>query len=408
MSRRVLVLTPFPPHRDGQHGGSRAMAGSIGAFSEHHQIGVLSLGLPHDPPPSPDLVRSCAFVETVARRPPPLRAAQPAVDAAIGLGGVPAWVRAARSQRFAARVAARMDEFRPDVVQAAHNVMGQYLGLARDAARVVVFLEPGSVAAADRLRTATGTRRVLRAIDARAWRSWEAQLIDAADAAIAFTPQDRATLLDLEPHAAVHVIPLGTDVPPRPFSPVGAAPPGVLFVGNFVHAPNREAALRLVTDILPRVRRRVPELPASIVGPAPPAELLALADRLTSVTGAVESLDPYMDRAAMVVAPIWTGGGMRVKVLEALAAGKALVATPLAVEGLDVRDGEQLLVAETAESFADAIVALAVDAAARERIAAAARRWATENLSWSAVAARYEAVWDDATARRAGARQNGA
>ena len=402
MSRRVLILTPFPPRLDGRHGGSRAMAGSIRALSARDEVALLCLALPDDLPPSSEIQRSCSSVETVTRRRPPARAIQRSLDAAAGLRGIPASVRAVRSRSFAYRVAARIDEFRPDVVQAEHHAMGQYLDLATEALRIVVFHEPGSAAAADRLRASAGLKRFLRTIDVRASRRWESRLLRATDAAVAFTEHDRSSLLELEPRAPVRVIPLGTDVPARACSPIGAAPPSVLFVGNFMHSPNREAAMRLVTDIMPRARRSLPELAAIIVGPAPPAELSASADHLTHVTGVVGSVEPYLDRAAVVVAPVWSGGGMRVKVLEALAAGKALVATPRAVEGLDLLGGEHVMLADTTEAFADAIVALAGDAALRARIAAAARRWAVINLGWEAVAARYASVWDEAAARRAG------
>jgi glycosyltransferase involved in cell wall biosynthesis len=399
VSPRVLILTPFPPRLDGRHGGSRAMAGSIRALSARHEVGVLGLGLPDDRNLSPELVTSCSFVETVVRRPPRSRALQRAADAGAGLGGIPASVRAARSGAFAKRVAAVLETYRPDVVQAEHLAMGQYLDLARGAARVVVVHEPGAAAAADRLRTSTGPKRALRALDASAWRRWEPRLLATADAAITFTDHDRAALLRREPQATVRVIPLGTHIPERASSAVGEAPPGVLFVGNFMHAPNREAASCLVSEILPSARRALPGLPAVIVGPAPPPALLASADELTEVTGAVESVDPYVERAAIVVAPVWSGGGMRVKVLEALAAGKALVATSRALEGLDLRAGEHVMVADTVEAFAHAVVALAADPAARARIAAAARRWAIEHLSWESVTSEYEAAWAEAVAR---------
>jgi hypothetical protein len=90
---------------------------------------------------------------------------------------------------------------------------------------------------------------------------------------------------------------------------------------------------------------------------------------------------------------LWRGGGIRVKVLETLAAGKALVATPRAVEGIDVLDGEQLLLADDVESFSRAIVSVIADAALRERLAENARRWAVASLGSDSVVRRYERVW---------------
>jgi polysaccharide biosynthesis protein PslH len=94
-----------------------------------------------------------------------------------------------------------------------------------------------------------------------------------------------------------------------------------------------------------------------------------------------------------VVAPLSSGGGMRVKALDALAAGKALVATPLALEGIDVRDGEQVLVAVDDAAFADAVVALLADEPRRVALGRAARAWAETNVEWRLVTAAYDALY---------------
>ena len=101
-------------------------------------------------------------------------------------------------------------------------------------------------------------------------------------------------------------------------------------------------------------------------------------------------LDPYLDRASVFVAPIRLGGGMRVKALEALAAGKAVVASRLAAEGLDVRDGDQLVLAETDEEFVRAVSLLLGDAVGRRAFAERARRFALESLGWEPTFAAYE------------------
>src|SRR2546422_10461962 len=98
------------------------------------------------------------------------------------------------------------------------------------------------------------------------------------------------------------------------------------------------------------------------------------------VTGPVPDVTPYLDRTAIVVVPLRLGGGMRVKVLEALAAGKAMIASPLAVEGLAVVDGEHAVLAETDQQFCDAIVQLLADPARRAALAGSARAWACAHL----------------------------
>jgi glycosyltransferase involved in cell wall biosynthesis len=115
------------------------------------------------------------------------------------------------------------------------------------------------------------------------------------------------------------------------------------------------------------------------------------------VTGGVPDVTPYLDRAAVVVIPVRMGGGMRVKVLEALAAGKAVVASRLAAEGLDVVHGRQILFAESDREFADATVELLLDVERRASLAAGARAWALENLGWDRVISAYENLYDSLT-----------
>jgi glycosyltransferase involved in cell wall biosynthesis len=122
-----------------------------------------------------------------------------------------------------------------------------------------------------------------------------------------------------------------------------------------------------------------------------------------AVCGRVPDVTPYLDAATVVAAPLRQGGGMRVKVLEALAAGKAVVATPLAVEGLDLAPGREALVAHDAAAFADAVALLVQEPARRARIAGTARAWAAAHLGWERSAAAYEALYDHLPGADAGA-----
>jgi glycosyltransferase involved in cell wall biosynthesis len=112
------------------------------------------------------------------------------------------------------------------------------------------------------------------------------------------------------------------------------------------------------------------------------------------ITGEVPDVGPHLDRASVVVAPLRLGGGMRVKVAEALAAGKAVVATPLAAEGLGARDGDQLLLADDSDAIADVAAELLLDPARRAALATRARTWASEHLAWDAPAAAFERLYD--------------
>ena len=382
------------------------MAQMIHALGERHRLALLSLRGEAEAPIDPDVAERCQRAEELERPEPggsrTAGAQQRAREARAALSGVPAWALLLRSERFARRLAEVAHDFRPEVVQLENEVMTQYLRplAGSDAARVLVVHEPAAAAARERWRSATGARRVLRRLELRAWRAWERAALEAVDATVVFTERDRRSLAEVAPGAPAATVPLGAALPAQAVDPLGADPPNVLFVGNFTHPPNIEAATTLMSEILPLARRAVPDLRAYVVGPRPPVRLLRLADERTVVTGAVPAVDPYLARATVVVAPMWSGGGMRVKVLEAIAAGKALVATPLAVEGLALVPGRHVVIAGSPTEFALAVVELVRDAERRVRIAGEARRWALANLGWEPVVDRYEHVWADAIRRR--------
>jgi glycosyltransferase involved in cell wall biosynthesis len=400
------VLCPFAPRVDGHDGGSQTMASSLLELGLRHEITLLHLQTPQEPGVCPAVADRCAQVVVVRLEPEDAtRAGRRRARAArlrAALAGTPDWVLRTRSASCRRRIAELVRTCAPEVLHVEHTVMGQYLAAARSITSVLVVHDPGAAAARDRARDAGRLRRIPAVLEAAAWRRYEAGVLRRADAAVVFTDHDRRAVerSALSGDTLVRTVALGGRVRDRPLSPTGRAPLGVLFVGNFVHAPNVAGAQVLVDTIMPAVRRAKPRAMLTLVGPGPPATLVARRDEHTAVTGEVPDVAPYLDAAAVVVAPLWTGGGMRVKVLEALGAGKAVVATPLAVEGLEVVDGRQLLVRDTPETFAAAIVALLDDPAARARIAAQARAWAVERPGWDTFARHVGAVWEEALARR--------
>jgi glycosyltransferase involved in cell wall biosynthesis len=166
-------------------------------------------------------------------------------------------------------------------------------------------------------------------------------------------------------------------VVPNAMCPVADPPPlpgrgRLLFVGNLTYRPNLEAVSLLVEEILPRVRRACPAVTLKVIGPSAPGSLDEVADfEGVTVAGFVPDLGPSYASADVVVVPLLHGAGTRIKVLEAFAHCRPVVATPVAVEGLDVRDGEDVLLADGPEALAHAIVTLLDDPA---RAAALAER----------------------------------
>jgi glycosyltransferase involved in cell wall biosynthesis len=285
------------------------------------------------------------------------------------------------------------------VVQVEFGVLGEALAGANGPLRVLTIHDPAATLG-ETLSLRRGGLPFVHRLDARVALREERRVVALADIAVVFTERDRL-LVAQQASAPTRVvtIPLGWTVPETPLDPVGAAPPTVLFVGNFVHPPNVQAALSLVRDVFPAVRSAHAQARVELVGSAPPRELRDLAGGPVFVTGAVDSVTPYLDRAAVVVAPIESGGGMRIKLLEALAAGKAVVASSRASEGLTALPGRDLVIADGASETASALSALLADEDARRRLAVHARSWALRELSWSAVVDRYDELYAGASSR---------
>ena len=177
----------------------------------------------------------------------------------------------------------------------------------------------------------------------------------------------------------------------------------MLFVGNFRHHPNVDAALWLAREILPEVAARRDEARLRIVGTAPPAEVAALAGDRVEVVADAASVRPHLEQAAVVLAPVRTGGGMRMKVLEALAAGKAVVTTERGAEGFtEFEEAPPMAIADDPVSIAEAAAELLDDDRRRRTLGERARRFAVAHHGPDAWAARTTAVYEEAIARRAG------
>ena len=241
-------------------------------------------------------------------------------------------------------------------------------------------------------------RHMLGELDWRRWRSFQRQAWERFDRVQVFSGRDAETIASLAPDLAARVrvnpfgIELGAAADPR-----SEIPGNLLFVGNFTHAPNRDAAIWTAREIFPVVQREHPESRLQILGSGPPAEIRDLAGPNVDVIADPPSVRPHLEAASVVLAPVRTGGGMRMKVLEALAAAKAVVTTPRGAEGFTVFEADPPFeVAESAPAFAAAVSGLLADSTRRRSLGDRARRFAEHHHSPLAWAKRLEAVYEEA------------
>jgi polysaccharide biosynthesis protein PslH len=364
---------------------------------------LLSLRAPEEEAVDPAIAERCAHVEEIPSRRDG-RLPRRLVWGIGMLGGMPPWAVNCRSPDYARALERLLDEWQPDVVEIHFQAMAQYVRHAvdRDLPRILVDYDPASAWAEDLLRTTRGPRRLARRLEVAAWRRYERTTRPRFDAIVVFAERDLAPVGATSGQASLVRIPLAVDIPARPLDPYGSDPPTILFVGGFAHPPNVDAALWLGTTIFPRVLERVPLARLELVGHEPGPEVRALSQGRIAVHGSVPDVTPYLDRAAVVVAPIRLGGSMRMKVLEALGAGKALVATPRAAEGVEAVAGQHYLLAADEDELVEALVGLLLDRERRGRLAENARTWAEHHLSWSNGVAAFEELYEALARARTG------
>jgi len=222
----------------------------------------------------------------------------------------------------------------------------------------------------------------------------ERQLCPQFDLNVMVSEVDAERLRAIAPGSATVVVPNGTDT--DYFQPTRAATVAgrVAFVGPTYSHPNRDAVELLLQEIWPRIR--TVEAPATLhlIGRNADADRARYAAAPgVSPLGYVPDIRPVLAEAQCCVVPIRIGGGTRLKILDAWAMGKAVVSTSIGCEGLDVVDGENILVRDTPDAFADAVVEVLRDGALRTRLERNARRTAIETYSWSVIGRRLRSAY---------------
>ncbi|MEX0789007.1 MAG: glycosyltransferase [Anaerolineales bacterium] len=247
-------------------------------------------------------------------------------------------------------------------------------------------------------RMTRGSAPAVRAIlgwETRRVRAYEGRVVRAFEHTLVVSEADRRDLLAAAADGGtapeedrISVVPIAVDT--EVVTSVNRSPrgPDILIVGTLHYAPNAEGVRWFLKAVFPRILAEVPEARLTIVGRNPPRDFLRWArqrpDRL-HVTGYIPDLTPYLQRAAVVVVPVLSGSGMRVRILEAMARGMPVVTTSIGREGIDARPGEDLLVEDSPEGFAAQVVNVLRDPALQARLAKGGRRLAEVRYDWRAV-----------------------
>jgi polysaccharide biosynthesis protein PslH len=250
---------------------------------------------------------------------------------------------------------------------------------------------------------------------------WERLTWKRATVCVALTNEDKITMERLEPNIDVRMIPNGSDhhkkmddaktplllATSSEHSVITDSCPSILFVGNFAYEPNIDAALYFARDIFPLIVRYVPNVKLFLVGNAPPPEIYSLmSNKQIEVTGGVASVIPFYKRADVVVCPLRIGGGVKVKVLEALGFGKAIVSTSIGAQGLDLSSHTALVVSDEVTDFAEKVIRLLVHKESRHIQEQEAATYARTLPSWDQVSEGFVRLYQEMADKIASGKKN--
>ncbi len=233
------------------------------------------------------------------------------------------------------------------------------------------------------------------------WREWRAmaraeqRYLREADHVLAVSQTDRDFFAQKLPAEKLTVIPTGVDI--EYFRPMASEeePNSLVFTGSMDWMPNEDGIFYFAEEILPRICDALPTARLSVVGRKPSQRLKALAatdPHHIHLTGWVDDIRPHLAQSAVCIVPLRVGSGTRLKIFEAMGMGKAIISTTIGAEGLPVRHGTEILLADSPDDFAKSVVMLLGDAAARRRLGTAARELVETKYSWGSVAKEFAAA----------------
>ncbi|MBN1230783.1 MAG: glycosyltransferase [Anaerolineales bacterium] len=308
------------------------------------------------------------------------------------LKGIPPELRLNYNQVYMTKVVEFIREENFDLIQIEESGMGIYLEyLPKDikAKTSVTFIDIEAIKYGRIYQYEPGIKRKLRLwVFSQMLKNWEPKLAKKADLGLVMSDVDKAYLEEKAPGANLVVVPNGIDLKKYDLLRVRNTPE-FLFVGILDYLPNIDAVREFCERIFPLIRRELPEAKFTIVGKNPRQVVLDLAGDGVKVVGEVPEVTPYYLENSVSVVPLRAGGGTRLKILESMAYGRPVVSTSIGCEGIWVRNGENILVGDEPELFAEHCIRLVQDPDIYQRIRTGGRELVQTVYDWELIGKDY-------------------
>jgi polysaccharide biosynthesis protein PslH len=403
---RILIVSPWYPWPPFDGGRIRVLE-TLRYLSRRHQVTLLATVMSAEEADDGGRLREiCEHVETSVLS---QRAWPVARRLAKGvLSRMPVVQNFYHDARLAERLRQLTWQHNYDIVQIEFSYAASYVRAVDPGCGARTVLSMHNVEARRFGREANLGLRVDRRF-AAAWDRtfhglWEEQAIRTFDGIVSVSESERAWVLERVPEAVVELVPNGVDT--EQFRPQGPPDPRtspcIVFTGAMHYPPNVDAALWFSERIWPKLRRLAPDLCFEIVGRDPHPRVVALGRTPGAVvTGQVADVRPHIARARCVVVPLRSGGGTRLKILEAMAMARPVVSTALGAEGLAITPGHDILIADDAEGFATHVLDLLGSPERAALLGQASRRLVETRYRWSRCLEGLDRLYERLLRRRA-------
>lgn len=284
-----------------------------------------------------------------------------------------------------------------DVVHADQLNMGQY-ALPFTKSRKVLDLHNALWVLYQRMASTLPLHNPMKYLLSRDWRllkAYEGKMCRDFDAVTAVSDEDKQSLIEAGAPTNIQVIPIAIDTDKQAFIQRTPKKPHIVHVGTMYWPANIDGIRWFLDHIYPLIKQQVPDVHCTLIGARPPQDIKdrEQTDPSLKVTGYVDDPVPYLQDSSMMIVPLRAGGGMRVKILNALAQGLPMVSTTVGCEGIDVKDNYDILVADTPEAFARQSARLLTDAGLNEQLTRQGRQTAEEKYDYRRACAPLDDIY---------------
>lgn len=381
---KIIVLSPFVYYPGVPNGGGALCWGQLEGLASQHELHFLSFtqaGSGEYEVAKPHLESRCKSVTTVAQDLGRTQVLRSKLALLTRLQPIVASLCA--SAEMTATLKKLIAKVKPDAVLIQFPQMAQYVDACQGVATVMDVHDAYSVSGYRRFKVAG--RPPQKALAFLLWLSWiryEAHWYPQFSVTAALTQQDRLGLEIFSPGLSAVVSPAAVSVPERRWS--GAGQKTIAFIGSFAHEPNAEGVLYFIQAIFPLVRQQLPDLVLLIAGKGVPSNLLALAGPNIKFVGVVPDAGEFLGAAGVVAIPLLSGGGIKIKTLEAMASSCPIVTTSIGAEETGAQSGTHLVVADSTAEFAHAVLRVLQDSTLALQLGSNAREMVQAQFSWAA------------------------